>query len=41
MLWSLVIDVFEPTAKQTGPSKLTYPEKLNLRQTYDFFGAID
>ena len=41
MLWSLIIDVFEPTAKNKGPSELTFPEKLNIRKTYDLFGAID
>ena len=41
MLWSLVIDVFEPTAKDKGPSEITFPEKLTLRQTFDLFGAID
>ena len=42
-LWSLVIDVFEPTSnsKQKQNHDLTFPEKLSLRQTYDLFGAID
>ena len=41
-LWSLVIDVFDPTLDPQKPSELSVSEQLVLkRQTHDMFGSID
>ena len=41
-LWSLVIDVFEPTSRPEKPTELTLGERLALRrQSYDAFCSLD
>ena len=41
-LWSLVIDVFEPTSKPVLAQELTVQERLTLRrQNFDVFGSVD
>ena len=41
-LWSLVIDVFEPTSRPEKPIELTLGERIALRrQSYDAFCSLD
>ena len=42
LLWELVIEVFEPTGKQTSDSKVTkWNNDVLNKRNFDLFGSID